>query len=387
MLGRKGFTLFRIAGLDVKIDPSWLFLAFLITWSLGAGLFPYYYPNLAVSSYWWMGVVGALGLFVSILCHEISHSLVARAYGLPVKDITLFIFGGVSDLEQEPPTPKIEFLMAAAGPALSIILGLAFYGLLAFGREQNWPVPVNGVVNYLAYINLILAAFNLVPGFPLDGGRIFRSALWKIKGDLRWATHVASQSGAFFGWLLIAMGILSFFRGGFIGGIWWFLIGLFLKDAAHMSYQQLIIQQSLKGEKIERFLTKDPITVSPNLSLDRWVEDYIYQHHFKLFPVTENAKLLGCVTADSLKRFPRAEWSSYTVGDIVTPCTPENTVGPNTDVQKALSIMSRTGNSRLIVADGESLIGVITLKDLMRFLTLKLELEGESQNQHLRLAS
>jgi Zn-dependent protease/predicted transcriptional regulator len=334
-----------------------------------------------------MGACGALGLFVSILCHEVCHSVVARSYGLPVKSITLFIFGGVSETEKEPPSPKVEFLMAAAGPALSIVLGLVFYGIHQVGIGQGWATPVSGVLSYLASINLILAAFNLVPGFPLDGGRMLRSALWKAKGDLKWATRTASQSGAFFGWVLIALGVFSFFRGNFIGGIWWFLIGLFLKDAARMAFQQLMIQESLKGETIHRFVTQNPITVSPSLALDRWVDDYVYQHHFKMFPVVQDSKLLGCVSAESLKQIPRPDWAKHSIRELVKPCTSANSVGPDTDVRKAISVMNQSGNSRLIVLEGQRLVGVVTLKDLLEFLALKLELEGQPTERHLKVAS
>ena len=185
-----------------------------------------------------MGVCGALGLFGSIVFHELCHSLVARRYGLPIKGITLFIFGGVAEMEDEPQNPKTEFLMAAAGPASSVLLFLIFHGL-SMATENAWPTVVNGVISYLGWINGTLAIFNLLPAFPLDGGRVLRSALWKYKDDLRWATLVASRTGSLFGFGMIFLGILSLLRGNFIGGVWWFVIGMFLRNTSQMSYRNL----------------------------------------------------------------------------------------------------------------------------------------------------
>lgn len=242
MFGRS-FTIFKLAGFKINIDTSLLFLGLLITWGLGAGYFPANYPGLSSVTYWLMGGASTLGLFFSIIFHELCHSLVARSFGLKVNSITLFIFGGVSDLEKEPGTPKVEFLMAAAGPLFSIVFGFAMYGLLALGTMFDWSVAINGVVAYLAILNIILAVFNLVPAFPLDGGRIFRSILWKIKGDMLWATRIASNVGIGFGWLLIGLGILAVILGGnLIAGVWYVLIGILLKTAAKMSYEQLLIK-------------------------------------------------------------------------------------------------------------------------------------------------
>ncbi|MDP3028134.1 MAG: site-2 protease family protein [Deltaproteobacteria bacterium] len=375
MFGRR-ITLFKLLGFEVKIDVSWVIIAVLVTWSLALGLFPQYYKNLPKATYWWMGVAGALGLFVSIIFHELCHSLVARRYGLRMKGITLFIFGGVAEMDEEPPSAKAEFMMAVAGPLSSVLLGAVFYGVLVLGKESGWPTPINGVIGYLAFINGILAGFNLLPAFPLDGGRMLRSALWGWKKDLRWATRIASQIGSAFGMVMILLGILNVFFGNFIGGIWWFMIGVFMQNAARSSYQQILTRQAFEGEKVRRFMKPDIVTVSPSISIAQLVEDYIYKHHYKMFPVVENGRLMGCVNVQQVKEVPQQEWQQHTVSELMRRCSPENTIGPEADALKALSIMSRTQNSRLMVVEGDRLIGIVSLKDMLNLLSLKMDLDG-----------
>jgi len=349
-------------------------LAFLITWSLAQGLFPYYFKNLSSSTYWWMGIFGALGLFFSIIFHELSHSLVARTFGLPIKGITLFVFGGVAHMEEEPPSAKAEFLMAIAGPVSSIALGLIFFILRAAGRSAL-SVPVTGVFGYLAFINWILAGFNLLPAFPLDGGRVLRSVLWKWKKNISWATRISSRIGTIFGFVLIAMGVIQFFSGNLIGGIWWFMIGLFLQNAARMSYQQLVTRQALEGETVRNLMIKDPITVTPSMTIRELIEDYVYRYHYKMFPVIEGETLIGCITTRHLREIPKDQWTTRTIGEVVSKCSTENTNTPETDVIKVLSSMNRTRNSRLMVVEGDKLVGLIALKDIMNFLSIKLDLD------------
>jgi len=375
MFGKR-IKLFKLLGFEVRIDWSWIIIAILIAWSLSKGVFPSYYKNLPAQTYWWMGIIGALGLFLSIIAHEFSHSLVARKYGLPMKGITLFIFGGVAEMDEEPASAKVEFLMAIAGPISSIVIALIFYGIHALGKQGGLSVPVNGVIGYLAMINALLAGFNLLPAFPLDGGRVLRSILWGVKKNLRWATYISSRIGSGFGILLIILGVIQVFRGNFVGGMWWFLIGMFLQGAAKASYQQLITRKALEGEPIRRFMKTDPVTVSPTVSLEQLVEDYVYKYHFKMFPVVEDSdRLLGCITTKQVKEIPREDWNRKTVGEVASQCSPENTIEPQADAMKAISIMNRTGNSRLMVVEGGHLVGIIALKDLLELLSLKVELE------------
>jgi Zn-dependent protease/CBS domain-containing protein len=373
MFGKR-VKLFRLLGFEVRIDASWIVIAVLIAWSLSTGLFPFHYKNLSIQTYWLMGIVGAVGLFLSIIVHEFCHSLVARKYGIPMKGITLFIFGGVAEMGDEPSSAKAEFMMAAAGPLSSILIALVFYGMYTTSRG-TLPESISGVIEYLAYINGILAAFNLVPAFPLDGGRILRSILWGLKKNLSWATRISASIGSAFGILLIILGVYHVLSGDFIGGMWWFLIGMFLQGAAKASYQQLVTRKALEGEPVRRFMQKNPVTVAPSLSLEHLVEDYIYQYHFKMFPVTEDTdRLSGCITTKQVKEIPRAAWRTKTVGEVAAPCSAENTIEPGADSVQALALMRKYNSSRLLVAEAGHLVGIITLKDLMKFLALKVEL-------------
>ena len=374
MFGRR-IKLFKLLGFEVRIDLSWIIIAVLVTWSLAIGLFPKVYPQLQPKVYWEMGVAGALGLFASIIFHEFCHSLVARRFGMAMKGITLFIFGGVAEMGDEPPTARAEFLMAAAGPLSSILIGVVFYGLYQTGHQGGWPLPLNGVLGYLAGINILLALFNLLPAFPLDGGRILRSILWGARQNLQWATRVSAGIGSGFGVLLICWGILQVvWQNNLIGGLWIFLIGLFLRNAARMSYQQLLVRRALEGERISRFMTRDPITVPPAITVAKLVEDYVLKYHFKMFPVLDDGRLVGCVTSRDIKEIPKEEWGRETVGQIAERCPPEAVIEPQTDAVKALGIMNQTGLSRLLVAEDGRLVGILTLKDLLAFLSLKVEM-------------
>jgi len=375
MFGKR-IDLFKLFGFEVRIDLSWVALAILVAWSLSAGLFPFRYEGLSTRTYWIMGIVGAIGLFLSIIVHEMSHSLVARVFGMPIKGITLFIFGGVAEMKKEPPTPKAEFAMAAAGPVSSILLALVFYVVFLAARATGWPEAFYGVIQYLAWINGILALFNLIPAFPLDGGRILRSILWGWKKNLRWATRIAAGIGSGFGLFLIFMGILQFFGGNFIGGMWWFFIGMFVRGAANTSYRQLLVRKALEGEPVGRFMKQDPVTVSPATTVEALVEDFIYRHQFKLFPVVEEGnRLRGCVTMKQVKDIPREQWRSRTAGEIAVGCSPENSIDLQADAMEALALMTRTASSRLMVTEGNRLAGIISLKDMMKFFELKVELE------------
>jgi len=376
MFGKR-ITLFRLLGFEVRVDLSWIVLAVLVTWTLAVGLFPYRYQGLDKTVYWWMGAIGAVGLFFSILFHEFCHSLVARKFGLPMRGITLFIFGGVAEMDDEPPSPKAEFFMAAAGPLSSMALGALFFALASPLRGSPTAVAVYGVLSYLSTINWLLAGFNLVPAFPLDGGRILRAGLWHWKRDLRGATRVSSRIGSGFGIFLMLMGALSFLFGNIIGGLWQFMIGMFLRSAAESSYRQIVFRKALEGDTVERFMNARPVTAPPSISIRELVEGYIYRYHFKMFPVTEGDKLLGCITTRRIKEIPREDWDRQIVSDRIDKCSSENTIAPDVGALQALSLMSRTKNSRLMVVSGDRLVGIISLKDILGYLSLKMELGDE----------
>jgi len=367
--------LFTLIGFEVRIDWSWLFLALLLTWSLGMGVFPAFYPGLAMNTYWLMGIVGALGLFGSIILHELGHSLAARRFGIPMRGITLFIFGGVAEMGSPPPSAKSEFFMAIAGPIVSLLLGLAFWAVHSFSVAVGWPIAVRGVLAYLGWINLVLLVFNMIPAFPLDGGRVLRSALWAWKKNLRWATRVASAIGSGFGFFLIALGVFRFILGDFIGGIWYVFLGWFLSQAARASYARVVVREALSGEPIARFMNDSPVTVAPDLSVQDLVDTYFYKHPYKLYPVVDQGALLGCVSIDDVKRIPRHEWPVHSARELAVPCNSRNTIPPDTEAMEALTRMNRENVSRLMVVDHGRLIGMVALRDLMNFLSRKLELE------------
>lgn len=280
----------------------------------------------------------------------------------------------------EPPSAKAEFFMAIAGPLSSVAIGAVIYGFFQLDALNSLSLPVRGVFLYLAGINIILAVFNLFPAFPLDGGRVLRSILWRWKNDLKWATRVSAAMGSFFGLLLIFLGILSVINGDFIGGMWWFLIGMFLRGAAQASYRQVLTRKALEGEKVRRFMVKDPVSVTPSLSVGQLVNDYVFKYHYKMFPVTEQDNPVGCITIKQLESVPKDEWGRHTVSELASRATSENTISPDADAVDALAIMNRTGNTRLMVVDDKKLVGIISLKDMLKFLSLKMELEtGRAQ--------
>jgi Zn-dependent protease/predicted transcriptional regulator len=377
MFGRR-IDLFKLFGFQVRVDLSWIIIAALVTWSLAVGVFPYRYKYLSPETYWLMGVAAAIGFFLSIVVHEMFHSIVAGKFGIPMKGITLFVFGGVSEMGEEPKSAKAEFWMALVGPLSSAAIALICYGIHVLSVQGEWPESIDGVLFYLAYINGLLALFNLIPAFPLDGGRILRAILWGIRKNLRWATRVSSGIGYGFGVLLVFLGIFKFFSGDIIGGIWAFLIGMFLQNAARMSYQQLLVRKLLEGESVRRFMKADPVAVAPSTSIQQLVEDYIYKYHFKMFPVAEGTeKLVGCITTKQVQQVPREEWSRVTVRELAAPCSSDNTIEPDADATRALSVMAQTDSGRLIVIEKGRMVGVITLKDMLKFLSLKMELEQE----------
>jgi Zn-dependent protease/CBS domain-containing protein len=373
----RGIHLFTLFGFEVKLDLSWLLLALLISWSLGAGWFPERYPELSSHTYAWMGISVAIGVFFSIVFHEFSHSIVARYFGMPMHGITLFIFGGVAEMGSEPPDPKSEFLMAIAGPVSSFLLAALLWATASAAVGAAWPQPVIGVLSTLAVINLTVAVFNLAPAFPLDGGRVLRAALWHWRQDLKEATFVSSRIGRGFGTALMILGVVAIVGGNLIGGMWWFLIGIFVRGAASSSYQQLVLKNTVEGQPVRRFMRSEPVTVSPSVSVAEWVEDYVYRHHYKMYPVLDGSRLVGCVTVDRLQGVPREDWPSMTVADLMEGRSESNTIDADTDTMVLLTdILKPGGRSRFMVVEHDRLVGIVALKDLLELISLKLQIES-----------
>jgi Zn-dependent protease/predicted transcriptional regulator len=393
----KRFKILTLFGFPIYIDWSWFIIALLILWTLAAGVFPRWVRDLPAGAYWAMGAAGAVGLFVCILLHELGHALVARRFDVHMRGITLFIFGGVAEMGGEPPNARAEFLVAIGGPIVSVVLaGLGFAAVAVLPEAGNWqPVEIQGqemqayfasqaslaaikgTLLWLAVINTVLVVFNAIPAFPLDGGRVLRAILWHVKQDLRAATAISSRIGAGFGAVLIGLALLQLFVGNFIGAMWWFLIGMFIRGAAHMSYQQVLVKQTLGGEPVRRFMTSDPVTIAPDVPLQQVIEDYVYEHHHKLFPVAQNGELRGCLTTEQIKQVPREQWSQRTAGDIAEACSDRNTIGPDADAMKALGEMNRRGVSRMLVVEDGRLVGVLSVRDLMDYLSVRLDIETD----------
>jgi Zn-dependent protease len=368
MFGRR-IKLFRLLGFDVWIDLTWLILGVLIAWSLAAGLFPALIPGLTTVQYWAMALFGVAGLLLSIVLHEFSHSLVARRFGMPIGGITLFIFGGIAEMEDEPPKAKAEFVMAIAGPIASLVLAFLFYQLYGARAALGLSAPVSAVLLYLSLLNGILAIFNLLPAFPLDGGRVLRAILWGVRKDIHWATFIASRIGAGFGWALVIAGGWFFIQGNLIGGMWWVLIGLFLRGAALGSYRQLMLQRRLQGTRVGEIMNPHPVSVPASTPLDRLLNHYVAGYHQRQFPVVDGDLLVGCIDADQARRFPRDEWSRHEVRELATGCPEDGTLTPDADASRAVSALSRRRSGLLLVVEHGALMGTPSVADLARRLS------------------
>jgi Zn-dependent protease len=370
------WRLFRLLGIPVYLDASWLVILALLTGTI-RGIYRGEVPGYEPGFYWAMGLATALAFFVCIVLHELGHAVVGRAGGMPIRGITLFLFGGVAELGAEPASAGKEFRMAVAGPAVSAVLGGVCWLVWRWGAEAGGDPAWLLFFHYLALINFAVLVFNLVPAFPLDGGRVLRSILWGTTGNLRRATRQAATVGQAFAWVLIAWGVLHFFAGDFFTGLWLGLIGLFLNNAARGGYQQLLVREALQGEPVSRFMNPHPIVVPPTLDLRHWVEDYVYRFHRKAFPVAGDGRVEGVVTTQALAKFPREEWDRHAVGEAMDRDVGAYSIAPSADALEALGKMQRTGSSRLLVTEGDRLVGIISLKDLLRFLELKIELEQQ----------
>ncbi|MDQ2088767.1 site-2 protease family protein [Marimonas arenosa] len=365
------FELFSILGFRVSLDLSWVFLAVLVTWSLATGYFPQAVPGVDPAAAWWLGAVGALGLFASIILHELSHSYVARQFGIPIHGITLFIFGGVAEMEDEPPSARSEFYMAIAGPIMSYVLAGLFYLLAVLLASQHL---MSALFGYLALINAVLATFNLVPAFPLDGGRVFRAAMWWWTGDYVRATRTGATLGRLFGIFLIAYGVMNLIAGFSVIGIWQALLGLFIVAASRSSEMQLTLKTGLEKVTVGQIMVRDLVSIPADMPLDAVVEEYFYRHHHKAFPVLRDGTLLGCIRIEDVGRIPREDRAQATAVSVIDDGRPVGMVTPQTPVIDALKEMNLRQSSRLLVTENGRLRGMLTMRDIMNFLTIRKEL-------------
>jgi Zn-dependent protease/CBS domain-containing protein len=368
---KASFRLFRIAGIDIGIHYSWIFIFILIAWSLAQGFFPQKYPGWSVSMYWIIAIASALLLFISVLVHELAHSLVARSRGLPVNSITLFIFGGVSNLQEEPSEASVEFSMAIVGPLTSLILAGIFWGLLFLLPSRT--TPLGAMFYYLALINALLAAFNILPGFPLDGGRVLRSIIWGATKNLSKATNVAATVGYIFGWALVAYGLYSLLTGNFLGGLWIAFIGWFLSSAAESSRKQFNLSEHLTGIKVKDVMKVNPETVDRDTSVDSVVRNIFYQDKGRAALVMKDNQLLGIVTIADVKKLPHDKWTETRVENIMTS-TPLYTVSEEDDLNSAMQLIARHSINQIIVLRTGKPAGLLSRADIIHFLQVSQEL-------------
>ena len=361
----------RIAGIEIGIHYTWLLAFILITWSLAQGFFPQAYPGWGPGTYWITGILAALILFVSVLLHELAHSLVAQARGLPVRSITLFIFGGVSTLEEEAKKPAIEFTMTIVGPLTSLALAVIFWGLSQLIDAPSSPAAA--MLNYLWQINALLAAFNLLPGFPLDGGRVLRSILWGTTGDLVRATNIAATVGRFFGWALIAFGVFQLLQGNFLGGLWIAFIGWFLSSAADVSRRDITLREHLSGVPVSEVMDPSTETISPETSVEEVVRGAFLQGHRRAVPVGRDDRLVGIVTLTDVKELPQLKWTQTSVEEIMTR-QPLYRVTPDDDLNSAMRLIAQHDINQVLVLREGRLVGLLNRADIIRHLQLSQEL-------------
>ena len=371
----RGFHLVRVWGIPIVIDYSWFLVFFLVSYTMSQGYFPQTHKEFTTSQYWMMGMITAFLVFVSVLVHELSHSFVALKHGVRVSSIRLFFFGGVAQIESEPSSGRHEFLIALAGPATSMALSFLFGAAYVIVTIQGSLEPVASVSLRLSVANFVLALFNLIPGFPLDGGRILRAILWDRWNDAARATRVVSQIGSAFALFLIILGALQAFVGqNLISGIWLMFIGLFMKQAAVGSYQTVALKQALVGVQIRDIMTKDLVSVDWLASVSELVQDYVYKHHFKSFPVFNRDEFVGMVSLPQIKGVPKELWAFKQVRDIMTPAEQVAALKPTDDASEALGNMIVTDTGRLPVIEEGRVVGMVSRRDIMNLFKIKSDL-------------
>ncbi|MDZ7825536.1 MAG: site-2 protease family protein [Gammaproteobacteria bacterium] len=371
-------------GIEVRLDISVILIFLLIVWSLAGGLFPDWHPDWSPALRWGTALAAGLLFFTSLLAHEFSHSVVAQAYGIPVPRITLFLLGGVSELSSDPRTPKTEFLMAIAGPLMSLALGIgflliglqvageAFAGQLAEDRTAALASlsPLATMLLWLGPVNLMLAIFNMVPGSPLDGGRVLRALLWWIGGDRLRATRWASDAGRLFGWSLIALGVLSLVSGQGLGGLWLVLIGWFLSTAAGQSYTRVWLEQSLRRLQVADLMRTRFGSTTPDTPLARFIDDQLLRSQQLLWPVQDEAGLVGWIGQEDVAELGESDRQRRYVRDLMRAPGSAPTLAPDTPADQAFDQLSTSPDRPLAVLDGERMVGLLASADVMRWLAL-----------------
>jgi len=371
---RSSLKLFKVFGIEIRLDYSWFIIFALFAYYFGFNYFPAVLPGANNGIIAIVTFITVILFFTSVLVHEMSHSLVAKSQGTPVGRITLFLFGGMAQIEKEPETPKNEFVMAIAGPAASFVLAILFGIIWLLTRQYE---IIREPVRYLTIINIILGIFNMLPGYPLDGGRVLRSIIWKVTDNIKKATLIASTAGRVIGFLIIAVGIFFLFTGNFLNGVWFAFIGWFLQSSAQMGYRQLVFETSIKGVKVGDVMNDDIKKKKKNMTLQELIDEYFMRYRFGRFPVVEDLRserLIGIISLHDIKSIERQKWPETRVGDIVKTIDEDEKVGMSMEISEAIKKMGKTGLGHLVIMSGNKLKGIITKSDVMRFIKLQSEL-------------
>jgi len=364
-MSRHTVPLGRVLGIPLELDYSWFLVFALLTWALAVGHYPTEFKGWPPSLYWIMGAATAVMLFVSVLLHELGHSVVARRYKIPVRRITLFIFGGVSQIEAEAATAGADFRIAIAGPLVSLALAALFALLQPVVASVS---PLFALARYLAYINVTLAVFNLIPGFPLDGGRAFRALVWRFTRDFQRATLIAASVGRGFAYVFILIGVWQLFAGNFVGGLWIAFIGWFLESAAVSQTQQVVLHDLLAGHTVAEAMSRDFIAVPAGATLQQLVDQHVLTSGRRSFLVQRDQAVLGLLTLHHLVQIPRAQWATTTAEQAMIPSVRMKSARPDTELRAGLAEMDRDGVSQLpVMVDGQ-VVGMLRREDVIGFL-------------------
>ena len=367
---RTGIKLFSIGGIEIRIDYSWFIIFLLVLWSLSMGYFPRIMPEQTPAAYWITGAIATLLFFLSILTHELAHAFVAIRSGMKIPAITLFVFGGMAHLAEEARTPKTEFRIAVVGPITSFLLAGIFWLLRVASGGVLEGLSV-AVLEYLAWINLALAIFNLIPGFPLDGGRIFRALWWHRTGSLQRATRVAADIGKGFAVALMIFGALQLFAGILIGGIWLIFIGMFLRGLAEGGYQELVLRQSLEEVHAEEMMVAEVVSIPSGSTVEQAIHDYFLHYGYRGFPVSRDGNVVGVISLNEVKQVPDQERARKPVDEVMIPSGPRIQIAPDATLADALKKMAREQVGRLLVMQDSHMAGMITRTGLLRYVELR----------------
>ncbi|OGN99428.1 MAG: hypothetical protein A2Y89_07280 [Chloroflexi bacterium RBG_13_51_18] len=368
---KASLKLFRIFGITIGIHYTWIFALIFFSWTLAMVYFPVSYPGWSTAVYWITGIIAALLIFVSVLLHELAHSLVANARGIPVHSITLFLLGGASNMEEEPQKPAAEFAMAIVGPVTSLVLAVIFWGFSRIPADTTTPLA--GILSYMAIINMYLGIFNLLPGFPLDGGRVLRSIIWGSTGSLTRATDIAGRVGQIFGWAFIGLGIYLMISVSFISGLWIAFIGWFLNSSADASRKEITLRERLSHVKVRELMRREINTISPETTVDQLVREIFRKQQGRAVPVCKDDKLVGIVTITDIKKTSQDKWMETPVSRIMTT-EPLYTVSPEDNLNVALVMIAKNDINQVLINDNDKCGGLLSRADIIRLIQTDREL-------------